>query len=636
MAKMTINEVMQKAVTAYNAGETEAAKRLFARIIEIEPNQPDANHNMGLLLVKSGNVEDAASFFKTALEANFSAAQYWFSYIDALFKLGRYTESSELLAIAKTKGCEGKAFNDLDKSLGLVQIKLEIHIERLLKLIDQGDLAKVLEISEKLLKETPDSLGLLNVISLANEKSGNFGTAVEYYKQVLKIIPDYSEAYYNMGNALQEQGKLEEAIEAYNKALSLKPDCSESYYNMGIALKKQGKLAAAIEAYNKSLSLKSDNAEAYRSMGIALKEQGKLTEAIEAYNKALAHKPDYAEAHNSMGNALTNQGKPEEAIEAFNKALAIKPDFAEAIENSQSLAIQLLTSISKFGYEFYKTDTQANSKIMLRPKYQIQNAIKAFLEADFRESKLHNNNFKACDQNLLDKLQLHDKVFCSAYSCFLDKLLENNCKKIVGSETEKKVYHLGESHCLSYAHQSITIDGSNFRIAPRITFGAKAFHLSRRKDDSFKAITKTNFASLPKCSKVFLSFGEIDCRPNEGFITAARKLDKPLVNLIADTVRGYVQWFLEQNEGQNHCLYFINVPAPHYEEKHSPDLNYEVARAVALFNAALKKYTLQHSCDLVDVFKFTVGKEGFSNGLFHVDSAHLGAKAIPELEQQLI
>jgi len=60
-----------------------------------------------------------------------------------------------------------------------------------------------------------------------------------------------------------------------------------------------------------------------------------------------------------------------------------------------------------------------------------------------------------------------------------------------------------------------------------------------------------------------------------------------------------------------------------------------VARAVALFNAALKKYTLQNSCDLIDVFKFTVGDTGFSNNLFHVDKRHLGTKAITEIEKQL-
>jgi hypothetical protein len=141
--------------------------------------------------------------------------------------------------------------------------------------------------------------------------------------------------------------------------------------------------------------------------------------------------------------------------------------------------------------------------------------------------------------------------------------------------------------------------------------------------------------SLPKNSKVFLSYGEIDCRPNEGFISAARKLDKPIEELIDQTTEGYVQWFLEQNADQRHHLYFINVPAPVYDDKLTTDLNSEVASTVALFNAALKKHSLQHGFDTVDVFKFTAGKEGFSNGLFHIDNYHLGVKAIPEIERQL-
>ena len=56
---------------------------------------------------------------------------------------------------------------------------------------------------------------------------------------------------------------------------------------------------------------------------------------------------------------------------------------------------------------------------------------------------------------------------------------------------------------------------------------------------------------------------------------------------------------------------------------------------MAMFNSALKKYSVQHGCDMVDVFKFTAGSKGFSNGLFHVDDYHLGAKAIAEIEQQL-
>ena len=438
-----------------------------------------------------------------------------------------------------------------------------------------------------------------------------------------------------MGNALEAQGKLEDAIESYNKALAIKPDYAEAFVNMSNALKEQVKLEDAIEACNKALAIKPDYAEAYNNMGNALKDQGKMEDAMEAYNKALAIKPDYAEAYNNMGNTLQDQGKLEEAIEAYNKALAIKPDYAQAVGNSLGLAVQLLPIISNYGYYFDNSDTQVKSKSVLRPKYQIQNLIKAFLEKNFSKALTHNKNFKACDQNALAKLKPEDKVFCNAYSSFIGKLIEANLDKATVSKLKNKIYHLGESHCLSYAHQEVTVASSKFRIAPRITFGAKAFHFSRPGHDNFTEITKANFVSLPKNSKVFISFGEIDCRPNGGFITAARKLEKSLEDLITETVKGYVQWFLEQNEGQSHHLFFINIPAPVYDKRHTVDLNSEVAKTVALFNAALKKYSLQHSFDLIDVFKFTVGNDGFSNRLFHIDNHHLGAKAIPEIEQQL-
>ena len=114
---MTIKQALNEAVGSYKAGNIEAAKRLLSRIIQIEPNQPDANHNMGRLLVESGVLEEALPFFKTALEANYSEAQYWFSNIDVLFRLQRFSEASELFAIAKDKGCEGLEFDDLGEGL---------------------------------------------------------------------------------------------------------------------------------------------------------------------------------------------------------------------------------------------------------------------------------------------------------------------------------------------------------------------------------------------------------------------------------------------------------------------------------------------------------------------------------------
>ncbi|MDB2529823.1 tetratricopeptide repeat protein [Paracoccaceae bacterium] len=506
-------------------------------------------------------------------------------------------------------------------------------INQLINLYNQGQLAAVVEQAQALREQYPETFIIWNILGVAQKGLGRVQAACEAFENVTKLNPTYADGFNNLGVTLKDQGKLEEAIEAYNKALAIKPDYAEACNNMGIAIQEQGKLEEAIEAYNKALAIKPDYTGAYYNMGAALQEQGKLEEAIEAYNKALAIKPDYAEAFYNMGTALKEQGKLNEAIEAYNKALAIKPNYAEVTENSFILAVQLLPIIANYRYDCHNSITQVNSEVAHRPKYQVQNLIKTFLEANFTKARSYNKNLNACDRKLLSRLKPKDRVFCNAYSIFIGRLLDSNLAE--EPACENKVYHLGESHSLSYAHRNITIEGSNFRIIPRITFGAKAFHFSRTKYDSFKAITKAHFLSLPKSSKVFLSYGEIDCRPNEGFISAATKLEKPLEELIDHTTEGYVQWFLNQNANQRHHLYFINVPAPVYNKEHSADLNSEVARTVALFNTALKKCSLQHGFDILDVFKFTAGDEGFSNGLFHVDNIHLGAKALPEIEQQL-
>ena len=159
--------------------------------------------------------------------------------------------------------------------------------------------------------------------------------------------------------------------------------------------------------------------------------------------------------------------------------------------------------------------------------------------------------------------------------------------------------------------------------------------ISPQKENAFKAITKVNFHSLPDTSKVFISFGEIDCRPNEGIISAAVKHKKLIEDLVSDTVKGYLHWIVEQNESNNHSLFFFNVPAPTYNKKYSKEVNGKVKNTIRLFNSLLHKTVLDHEFNIIDVNKFTVGEDEYSNGLFHIDGFHLSSDAIPEIEKQI-
>jgi len=351
VAELTIDQALQQGIEAHKAGQVQEADRLYTAILKAQPNHPDANHNMGVLAVGVGKVEQALPFFKTALEAKPATAQFWLSYIDTLIKLDKSVDAKAVLDQAKSKGAKGDGFDKLEQRLkdagqkpleanqiavgkaSKVEDAPKEELQSLMTLYNNGQLALVVEQAQTLTKKYPRALDIWNLMGVSAAQIGQLDQAIFAFKRVLTIKPDYADAYNNMGNALKDQGKLEEAIDAYNKALAIKPDYPEAYYNMGNAFKDQVKLEEAIDAYNKALAIKPDYADAYNNMGNALKDQGKLEEATEAYNKALAIKPDYADAYNNMGNALQEQGKLEEAIEAYNKALAIKPDYADAYNN---------------------------------------------------------------------------------------------------------------------------------------------------------------------------------------------------------------------------------------------------------------------------------------------------------------
>ena len=116
--ELTLEQALRKGIEAHKAGKVQEADRYYTAILKANPKHPDANHNMGVLAVGVGKVETALPFFKTALEANSSMAQFWLSYIDALIKLDRTDDAKAVLEQAKSNGAKGDAFDQIEKRIG--------------------------------------------------------------------------------------------------------------------------------------------------------------------------------------------------------------------------------------------------------------------------------------------------------------------------------------------------------------------------------------------------------------------------------------------------------------------------------------------------------------------------------------
>ena len=289
--ELTLDQALQKGIEAHKAGQVQEADRYYTAILKAQPKHPDANHNMGVLAVGLGKVQEALPFFKTALDVSPKIAQNWLSYIDALIKLDRIADAKAVFEQAKSKGEKGDIFDQLEKQIKATASKKsnahepsQEQLQGLISLYTHGQFQQALTQASQLLQQFPNSTDLYDIQGTAQAALGLNDAAVKSYKQAIIIKPDYAEAYYNMGVALKEQGKLEEAIEAYKKALAIKPDYAEAHNNIGNALKDQGKLEEAIEAYNKAISIKPDYAEAVTNSAILFFESKRFEEAAKLFS----------------------------------------------------------------------------------------------------------------------------------------------------------------------------------------------------------------------------------------------------------------------------------------------------------------------------------------------------------------
>jgi protein O-GlcNAc transferase len=144
-----IEEGLSKGLEMHVSGQFETASKLYESVIMLQPKHPDANHNMGVLAVGLGKVQEALPFLKTALEANPSESQYWLSYIDALVKLDQLADAKAVLHQAKSKGAKGEAFDTLEKQLTIPDDKpVEPVSDSTLKVPSQSNILDTLKLDQ--------------------------------------------------------------------------------------------------------------------------------------------------------------------------------------------------------------------------------------------------------------------------------------------------------------------------------------------------------------------------------------------------------------------------------------------------------------------------------------------------------
>ena len=115
--ELTIDQALQKGIAAHQAGKFEEADRYYTSILQVQPNHPDANHNLGLIAFTTGKIKPALLLFKTAVETNPRIEQFWISYISALIRDKQFENAKHFIERGRKQGVAGEKLNALALAL---------------------------------------------------------------------------------------------------------------------------------------------------------------------------------------------------------------------------------------------------------------------------------------------------------------------------------------------------------------------------------------------------------------------------------------------------------------------------------------------------------------------------------------
>jgi protein O-GlcNAc transferase len=317
MSAMTIEQALQAAVAHHRAGEMDQAEALYRQVLDRDPNQVDALHNLGLLLLATARADEAVDLLGRAVGAKPGLAILHGNLSRALLAVG---QTDRAIASAR-RAVEIEPANP----------NAHFNLGNILRRSDQLEGAE--SAYRRVLEISPKHMAAMNNLGGILGRLGRHDEAIKVLSHAAEVDPKSAETHDNLGKALRDRRLLDEAIGAFRTAIALKPEFAEAHSNLSGVLNERGVFDLGVESAKRALSLRNDLAAAWTNLGLAQTELGRLDEAEIALRRAVSLEGQSADGWYNLANLMFVAGRPDDAIDGFERAIALRPGFADAHNN---------------------------------------------------------------------------------------------------------------------------------------------------------------------------------------------------------------------------------------------------------------------------------------------------------------
>ncbi len=274
------------------AQDLRSARRHAEHLATRLPEDPEHHFLLALVTGREGRVDDARTYYMTAIEKAKG------NYPEAFFNLGR-----------------------LEKSAG----KLDASV---------ANYKKALELKP----DYPEALNNLGLVLLAQGKASD---ATAAWKQALELDAHYASAWVNLGDLAASERDFDQAEASFEKALGLKPQLTSALLGLARARRDLAHLSDAVATYRDLLAVQPRHARGWFELSELLERRGELRDAADAAGKATALAPDEADYLLKHADLLAKLGELKAAQVAFEELLDRSPGHQEARLGLAELLLKL-------------------------------------------------------------------------------------------------------------------------------------------------------------------------------------------------------------------------------------------------------------------------------------------------------
>jgi cellulose synthase operon protein C len=271
----------------------------------VDPADPGAQNNLGVVYYRRGMFDDAIAAFSRALA--------------------------------------------LDERMRVARRNLEIAYG------ESGLLERRVADLERRLRESPDDIGVLVESGIAEKTAGHLDEAEVKFRRALSYDPDSSVLHFFLAEIFYNRGLGEEALRFLRRSIDLNPANPDAHFLAGFILGDLGRVDEAREANRRAVALnpaltraqanlslethrQSANASSatagdapangragspHLTLGLALRLKGYHAEALRECRAALDAGEDPAAALEAIASLHLLLGQPHQALDAYDRCLAV-------------------------------------------------------------------------------------------------------------------------------------------------------------------------------------------------------------------------------------------------------------------------------------------------------------------------